>query len=65
MNVLNVAIKEFLAIRWAISLYKTFVLFVEMTTGDTRHTQQIHIDMPSMYLCPLVCISKMGFPKCM
>ena len=36
--------------------------FVEITTGDTRHTQQIHIDEPSMYPCPLVRIFKTGFP---
>ena len=56
---------EFLAIRQAISLSKTFVLFVEITTGDTGHTQQIHIDEPSMYPFPLVRIFKTGFPKCM
>ena len=39
--------------------------FVEITTGDTRHTQQIRIDEPSMYTCPLVRIFKPGFPKCM
>ena len=38
--------------------------FVEIMTGDTRHTQQINIDK-SMYPCPLVRIFKMGFPKCM
>ena len=57
--------EEFKAIRRAISLNKTFVLFVEITTGDNRHTQQIHIDEPSMYHCPLVRLFKTGFPKCM
>ena len=58
-------VKEFLEIRRAISLNMTFVFFVEITTGDTRHTQQIQIDEPSMYPCPLVRIFKTGFPKCM
>ena len=57
--------KEFLAIRRATSLNKTFVYFVEIMTGDTRHTQQIHIDEPSIYPCPLVCLFKTGFSKCM
>ena len=35
--------KEFLAMRRIISLNKTFILFVEIMTGDIRHTQQIHI----------------------
>ena len=59
-------VKEFLAIRRAISLYiRRSFYFVEITTGDTRHTQQIHKDEPSMYPCPLVRIFKTGFPKCM
>ena len=56
-------LKEFLAIRRAISLNKTFVYFVEIMTGATMHTQQIHIDEPSMYPCPLVRIFKTGFPE--
>ena len=36
--------KEFLAIRRAISLNETFVFFsVEITTGETRHIQEIYI----------------------
>ena len=39
---------------------KTSFYFVEIATGDIRHTQQIHIDEPSMYPCPLVRIFKTG-----
>ena len=35
--------KEFLAIRRAVSLNETFVLFVEITTGETRHIQQVYM----------------------
>ena len=45
-------VKEFLAIRRAISLNETFVLFVEITAGETRHIQQMYIDEPSMHNCP-------------
>ena len=38
---------------------------VEITTGETRHIQQIYIDEPSMQHCPRICIFKTGFPKCM
>ena len=48
--------KEFLAIKRAISLNETFVLFVEITTGETRHIQQIYIGEPSMQHCPRICI---------
>ena len=44
-------IKEFLAIRRAISLNKD-VRFIMLTTGETRHIQQIYIDEPSMHHCP-------------
>ena len=53
---LSVIAKEFLAIRRAISLNETFVYFVEIRTGDTRHIQQIHIDQPYMHPCSLVRI---------
>ena len=57
--------KEFLAINWAISLNETLFYLVEITTRETRHIQQIHIDKPSMQHCPRICIFKTGFPKCM
>ena len=57
--------EEFLAIKRAISLNETFVYFVEITTRETRHIQQIYIDEPSMQHCPKICIFKTGFPKCM
>ena len=53
--------KEFLAIRRAISLNETFVYFVEITTGETRHIQQIYIDEPSMHHCPQFVYLKRGF----
>ena len=28
--------------------------FVEITTGETRHIQQISIDEPSMHRCPRI-----------
>ena len=46
--------QEFLVIRRGIYLNKSFVYFVEITAGDTRHTQQIHIDESFINLCPLV-----------
>ena len=52
----NIKVKEFLAIRRAISLNETFVLFVEIRTGDTRHIQQIHIDQSYRHPCSLVRI---------
>ena len=55
-------IKEFLAIRRAISLNEASFYFVEMTTGETRHIKQIYIDGPSMHHCPRICIFKTGFP---
>ena len=42
--------KEFLAIRRAIKRRSFY--FVEITTGETRHIQQIYIDEPSMHHCP-------------
>ena len=36
-------------------------LFVEITTGETRHNQQIYIDEPSMHHCSQICIFKTGF----
>ena len=36
--------------------------FVEITTGETRHIQEIYIDGPSMHHCPRICIFKAGFP---
>ena len=53
-------LKEFLAIKRAISLNETFVLIVEITTGETRHIQQIYIDESSMQHCPRICIFKTG-----
>ena len=34
------------------------VYFVEITTGETKHIQQIYIDEPSMRHCPQICIFK-------
>ena len=45
-------LKEFLAIRRAISLTRRSFYFVEITTGETRHIQEIYIDGPSMHHCP-------------
>ena len=58
-------LKEFLAIRRGISLIGRSFYFVEIMAGDTRHTQQIHLDESSIYPYPLVRIFKTGFPKCM
>ena len=54
--------EEFLAIRRAISLNKRSFYFVEITTGETRHIQEIYIDGPSMHHCPRICIFKRGLP---
>ena len=35
--------------------------FVEITTGDTRHIQQIYIDEPSMHPSPKFVYLKRGF----
>ena len=40
---------------------ETFVLFVEITTGETKHIQQIYIDEPSMHHDSRICIFKTGF----
>ena len=46
-------LKVFLVIRRAISLYETFIYFVEIMTRGAVHIQQRHIDrsyFPSVYL---------------
>ena len=35
--------------------------FVEITTGETRHIQQIYVDEPSMHHCPQLVYLKRGF----
>ena len=37
---------------------------VNITTGETRHIQQIYIEEPSMHHCPRIYIFKTGFPLC-
>ena len=53
--------KELLAIKRAISLNETFVLFCKITTGETRHIQKIYIDEPSMHHCPHFVYLKRDF----